>query len=52
MDLLALETETPVILGVDTHADVHAVVALDGLGRRLGSKTVAATQAGYAELLA
>ena len=52
MDLLALETETPVILGVDTHADVHAVVALDGLGRGLGSKTVAATQAGYAELLA
>jgi transposase len=52
MDLLALETETPVILGVDTHANVHAVVALDGLGRRLGSKTVAATQAGYAELLA
>jgi transposase len=52
MDLLALETETPVILGVDTHADVHAAVALDGLGRRLGSKTVAATQAGYAELLA
>ena len=28
---------TEVILGVDTHLDVHVAVALDGLGRRLGS---------------
>ena len=52
MDLLALELETPVILGVDTHADMHAAVGLNGLGRRLGSKTVPATKAGYAEFLA
>jgi hypothetical protein len=52
MDLVALETETPVILGVDTHAEVHVAVPLDGLGMRLGSKTVPTTEAGYAELLA
>ncbi len=31
---------------------MHAAVALDALGRRLGSKIVSATKAGYAELLA
>ena len=42
-----------VTLGVDTHADVHDVgVALDRLGRRLGSKSVPTTRAGYAELVA
>ena len=44
--------EALVILGVDTHADTHVAVALDGLGRRLGSKTVSATDTGYAELVA
>ena len=34
MDLLALETETPVILMADTHADVHVAVALDVPRRR------------------
>jgi transposase len=37
---------------VDTHADAHVAVALDGLGRRLGHKTVPATEAGYALLAA
>ena len=44
-----------VTLGVDTHDadDVHDVgVALDRLGRRLGSKSVPTTEAGYAELVA
>jgi transposase len=41
-----------VVLGVDTHADAHVAVALDSLGRRLGHKTVPATEAGYALLVA
>jgi transposase len=41
-----------VTLGVDTHADMHVGVALDRLGRRLGSKSVPTTRAGYAELVA
>lgn len=40
-----------VFLGVDTHLDAHAAVALDGLGRRLGSASFPATAAGYASLL-
>jgi transposase len=44
--------ETLVILGVDTHADEHVVVALDDFGRRLGNKTVPSTEAGYVALLA
>src|SRR5215212_5217019 len=56
MDFLTVDTthvvEALVVLGVDTHADTHVAVALDGLGRRLGSKTVSATDAGYAELVA
>src|SRR5215217_3846319 len=44
--------ETLVILGVDTHADEHVVVALDDFGRRLGHKTVPSTEAGYAALVA
>jgi hypothetical protein len=51
MDFLIVDTthgvEALVVLGVDTpHADAHVAVALDGLGRRLGSKTVSATDAG------
>jgi transposase len=58
MDFLTVDTthvlEALVVLGVDTHADTHVAVALDGLlGRRLGSKTTSsATDAGYAELVA
>ena len=55
MDFLPISNEAAealVVLGVDTHADVHVAVALDGLGRRLGAKTVPTTEAGYAALLA
>ncbi len=53
MDLpIHTDEETLVILGVDTHADVHVAVALDGLGRRLGDKTLPSTEAGYAALVA
>lgn len=40
-----------VTLGVDTHADIHVVCALDHLGRVLGTISVPATLAGYRELL-
>ena len=41
-DLLGADT------ALDTHKDLHVAVALDGLGRRLGSTAVATTAAGYA----
>ena len=40
-----------VILGVDTHLDLHVAVALDELGRRLGELTVPTTTRGYQRLL-
>ena len=40
-----------VVLGVDTHLEVHVAVALDGLGRRLGELAVATTEKGYEGLL-
>jgi transposase len=43
--------EARVTLGVDTHADVHVGVALDHLGRRLGTHAIPTTPAGYAELV-
>ena len=39
-------------MGVDTHNDVHLAVALDGLGRRLGTLNVPTSLAGYKELVA
>jgi len=43
---------TDVVIGVDTHKDRHAAVAVDGLGGRLGELSVDATNEGYAELVA
>jgi transposase len=40
-----------VILGVDTHLDVHVAVALDHLGRRLGELSVSTTAKGYESLV-
>ena len=40
-----------VVVGVDTHLDVHVAVALDELGRRLGELTVPTTARGYERLL-
>jgi transposase len=42
---------TEVILGVDTHLDVHVAVALDHLGRRLGELGVPTTAKGYESLV-
>jgi transposase len=40
-----------VVLGVDTHLDVHVGVALDHLGRRLGALSLPTSVKGYEELL-
>jgi transposase len=40
-----------VVVGVDTHAEVHVAVALSGLGACLGSLSMATTQAGFVELV-
>ncbi len=43
------DTKVEVILGVDTHLDFHAAVAVDHLGRRLGELSVPTTAKGYAK---
>ena len=40
-----------IILGVDTHLDLHVAALLDGLGRLVATITISATQDGYRELL-
>jgi transposase len=44
-------TLVEVILGVDTHLDLHVAVAVDHLGRRLGESSVPTTVKGYERLL-
>jgi len=44
-------TKGAVILGVDTHLEFHAAVAVDHLGRRLGEASVPTTAKGYEMLL-
>jgi transposase len=39
-----------ITLGVDTHKDFHVAVALDGLGRRLGTLSIPTTRSGYEKL--
>ena len=46
------DTVVEVMLGVDTHLDVHVAVALDQLGRRLDTFSVPTTKKGYEDLLA
>ncbi len=41
-----------VIVGIDTHKDAHVAVAIDHLGRRLGTLSFANTLAGFDELIA
>jgi transposase len=43
--------EWTVAIGVDTHKQTHTAVALDRVGRQLGSCTIEATSAGYLELV-
>jgi transposase len=46
-----METKVEVILGVDTHLDVHVAVVVDHVGRRLGELSVPTTAKGYERLL-
>ena len=39
-----------ITLGVDTHKDFHVAVALDALGRRLGTLSIPTTRSGYEKL--
>ncbi len=39
-----------IVVGIDTHKDVHVSVALDGLGIRLGELAAPASEAGYTQL--
>lgn len=43
-------TDVAIIVGVDTHKDIHVAVAIDTLGRRQGQLAVCATAAGYQQL--
>jgi transposase len=45
------DQETLVIVGVDTHGDTHVAVAIDQLGRLLGSLQIPTTRQGYAALV-
>src|SRR5215212_6621162 len=56
MSMTTTDEERPsaaleVVLGVDTHLDAHAAVALDHHGRRLGALSLPTTEKGYWELL-
>ena len=42
---------TAITLGVDTHKDTHVAVALDGLGKSLGTLSVPANPVGYEKLV-
>jgi transposase len=50
MDEIAQDLPS-VVLGVDTHLDVHVGVVVDQLGRVQGTRSVAVTCDGYADLL-
>jgi len=43
-------TTTEIVLGVDTHKDVHAAVAISKLGVRLAVTTIPASSSGYEAL--
>ena len=39
-----------IIIGIDTHKEAHAAVAINGLGSRLSAMTLPASHRGYQEL--
>src|SRR6266480_3227854 len=40
-----------IVIGIDSHKRTHTAVAVDGTGRKLAEKTLAATSAGHLELV-
>lgn len=46
-----LNTQTDVILGVDTHLDVHVGVVIDAVGRVKGTRSIETNPSGYEQLL-
>ncbi len=51
MAMTIVEAARTVTGGVDTHLDVHVAAALDPFGAVLGTKSFAASPAGYSGLL-
>jgi transposase len=51
----AMTTDQPIevvlTIGVDTHTEAHVAVASDHFGRRIGTCTLATTEAGYGSFL-
>ena len=45
------DNQTEVILGVDTHLDVHVGVVIDAVGRVKGTLSIKTSPSGYEELL-
>ncbi|MGU3421783.1 IS110 family transposase [Methylobacterium sp. D54C] len=45
-------TPDAVVIGVDTHKDVHVAVAINGMGARLATASFSVTSAGYRKLAA
>jgi len=45
-------TSDAVVIGVDTHKDVHVAVAINGLGARLATASFPVTSAGYRQVAA
>lgn len=45
-----MSTPAEIVIGVDTHKHIHAAVALDRLGVRLGTTTIPVSSKGYCDL--
>lgn len=45
-----LQSSESVILGVDTHLDVHVGAVISQAGKLLGTRIIQTTQTGYLEL--
>ena len=45
-------TSDAVVIGVDTHKDVHVAVAINGLGARLATASFPVTSKGYRQMAA
>jgi transposase len=46
-----MENRPRIVLGIDTHLDVHVAAAITTLGRALGTRSIPTTPAGYQDLL-